>query len=71
MIGLAVVALIADAIVLLALTFHPSPDFRDFIDEHQGSGTIRDDWALEPLLRLAEDDPRGLPNGKAGVTACG
>jgi len=44
---LAAVALIADAIVLFALATHASADRRNFIDEHQGDGTIRDDWALD------------------------
>jgi hypothetical protein len=56
MTALAAVVLISDAIVLLVLTFHASPDFADHIDEHQGNGTIRDDWALEPLLELEHQD---------------
>jgi hypothetical protein len=45
--ALVAVALIADAIVLFALATHASADRRNFIDEHQGDGSIRDDWALD------------------------
>lgn len=41
------VAVIADAIFVFLLATHASPDRRNFIDEHQGDGSIRDDWALD------------------------
>jgi hypothetical protein len=47
MTALVAVAVIADAIVLFALATYASADRRNFIDEHQGDGSIRDDWALD------------------------
>ena len=44
---LIIVAVIADAIFLFLLATHASPDRRNFIDEHQGDGSIRDEWALD------------------------
>ena len=44
---LIVLAVITDAIFVILLATHASPDRRNFIDEHQGDGSIRDEWALE------------------------
>jgi len=44
---LLVLAVIVDAIFVFLLATHASPDRRNFIDEHQGDGSIRDEWALE------------------------
>jgi hypothetical protein len=55
MTGVVIVVLIADAIALLVLVFHASPDFADYIDEHQGGGAIRDDWALDWLDRASHE----------------
>ena len=49
MIAVVAIVLIADAIVVFMFASYASPDRRNFIDEHQGDGAIRDDWALEWL----------------------
>ena len=47
MTALITLALIVDTIFVVLLATHASPDRRNFIDEHQGDGSIRDDWALD------------------------
>lgn len=61
MTALVALAFLADFIVLYALASHASADRHNFIDEHQGDGSIRDDWALDcfdAAVRATRPRPR-------------